>query len=464
MSLSRKFAAFVAKLTYEDLPPEVIDRAKGVTLQALSSALVAHDVPASRQALALMQEEEVGGGGAATVLCDGGKLTKGGAAFVNAEMIFAGGKWDTFRMLTHPGIAILPAALVAAEVTGASGRAFLTAVASGYEVMERMAAEFIPTVMSRGFHAGPVFGIFGAAVAAAKLQRLDEDQIHSAIAQCVNLAAGNLEGARSGGRSLREGGAVRNALLAVALAKHGIPSGETTLEGEAGFYHAYAGNNRGELRFSFTGENHADVAQITRALGHDWIFLETLYRIYSTAGYNIAHIDVTARLCEEHDIAAADIDHIEALVNWLETEYPSPAFSSRSIESPPQVGSTQYFTAWGAAERRYPLLRGARPGPDETDPPAVLELMHRVTLVPTVRRPLFGPRITVFTKDGRSFTKEGTGREFIWDFEEEARRIRPIAPGLAISQGQFTELIDTCHHLDSFGRAAEKLIALTIPG
>jgi hypothetical protein len=35
MSLSRKFAAFVAKLTYEDLPPEVVDRAKGVTLQAL---------------------------------------------------------------------------------------------------------------------------------------------------------------------------------------------------------------------------------------------------------------------------------------------------------------------------------------------------------------------------------------------------------------------------------------------
>jgi hypothetical protein len=69
--------------------------------------------------------------------------------------------------------------------------------------------------------------------------------------------------------------------------------------------------------------------------------------------------------------------------------------------------------------------------------------MHRVTLVPTVRRPLFDPRITVFTKDGRSFTKEGTGREFIWDFEEEARRIRAIAPGLAISEGQFAELIDT---------------------
>jgi hypothetical protein len=63
---------------------EVADRAKGVTLQALSSALVARDMPASRQAMALMQEEEAGGGGAATVLCHGARLTKAGAAFVNA--------------------------------------------------------------------------------------------------------------------------------------------------------------------------------------------------------------------------------------------------------------------------------------------------------------------------------------------------------------------------------------------
>ena len=463
MSLSRKFAAFVANLEFEDLPPEVVDRAKGVTLQALSSALVARDMPGSRQALALMQEEEAGGGGAATVLCHGAQLTKAGAAFVNAEMIFAGGKWDTFRMLTHPGIAILPAALAAAEITGASGKEFLTAVAAGYEVMERMAAEFIPTVMSRGFHAGPVFGIFGAAVAAAKLRRLDADQIHSAIAQCVNLAAGNLEGARSGGRSLREGGAVRNALLAVALAKHGTPGGETTLEGDAGFYHAYAGSSRGELRYSFTGANRADLAEITEGLGRNWMFLETLYRIYSTAGYNIAHVDVTAKLCEEHNLRYHDIDRIEAVVNWLETEYPSPAFPSRGIDNPPQIGSTQYFTAWGAVERGYPLLRGDRPGAGHTDPPAVLDLMHRVTLIPTVRRTLFGPRITIFTKDGRHFTKEGTGREFIWDFEEQSRRIRPIAPGIAIGETHFAELIDACRHLDRIDQAAARLISLTIP-
>ncbi|HWB51767.1 MAG TPA: MmgE/PrpD family protein [Stellaceae bacterium] len=464
MSLSREFAAFVAGLRFEDLPAAVVDRAKGVTLQAVSSAVVAQDMPASRQALALMQEEEAGAGGAATALCSGAKLTKAGAAFVDAETIFAGGKWDTFRMLTHPGTAIMPAALVAAEIAGSSGREFLVAVAAAYEVMERMAAEFIPTVMSRGFHAGPVFGIFGAAVAAAKLGGLDAEQIHGAIAQCVNLAAGNLEGIRSGGRSLREGGAVRNALLAVALARHGTPGGETTLEGEAGFYHAYAGSHRGELRYSFTGDNRADIAKITAGLGKEWIFLETLYRVYSTAGYNIAHVDVTAALCREHKLSYADIDRIEAVVNWFETEYPSPLFpiASRGLGAAPSVGSTPYFTAYGAVTGGYPMLRGDRPGPGESDPPEVLDLMRRVTIIPTVRRTLFGPRITVFTKDGRAFTKEGTGREFIFDFETLAGRLQPLADGVAIGAARYGELVDTCRRLDTVTAAARRLIGLTI--
>src|SRR5206468_1998190 len=325
--------------------------------------------------------------------------------------IFAGGKWDTFRMLTHPGIAILPAALAAAEVAGASGRDFLTAIAAGYEVMERMAAEFIPTVMSRGFHAGPVFGIFGAAVAAAKIYGLDEDQVNGAIAQCVNLAAGNLEGARSGGRALREGGAVRNAMLAVAMAKQGAPGGETVLEGDAGFYHAYAGNNQGRLTHSFVGDTHTSLDKITAGLGKHWMFLETLYRIYSTAGYNIAHIDVTAKLCEEHDIAYKDVDRVEAVVNWSEIQYSSPAFPSRREDLEWKPGSTAYYAAYGVVRRGFPMLKAQVDPAGADDPPEVLDLMKRVTLIPSHKMTLFGPRITIFTKDGKSHTQQATGRE-----------------------------------------------------
>jgi hypothetical protein len=151
------------------------------------------------------------------------------------------------------------------------------------------------------------------------------------------------------------------------------------------------------------------------------------------------------------------------VVNWLETEYPSPAFPTPGSDGQPKVGSTQYFSAYGAVTRGYPLLRGAQPGPGEADPPEVLDLMHRVTLIPMVRRTLFGPRVTIFTKDGRSVTKEGTGREFIWNFDEQAKRIQPIAPGLAIPETQFAALIDVCRNLDRIDNAASRLIALTLP-
>jgi len=461
MSLSRQFAAFTHTLTYDALPDAVKDRAKGVLLQAICSALLAHDMPATRQALAIMADEDPPG--PFTTLGHGARLSKAGAAFVNAEMILAGGKWDTFRMLTHPGTAIIPAALVTGELTHADGATLLTAIAAAYETMERMAAEFIPTVMSRGFHAGPTFGIFGAAIAAAKTQGLTADQINGAIAQCVNLASGNLEGIRSGGRSLREGGAVRNALLAVALAKHGTPGGETTLEGEAGFYHSYAGNNRGQLRYSFTGKNDTSLADITKSLGQDWIFLETLYRVYSTAGYNIAHIDVTAAIMRENGLDPAEIDRIEAVVNWFETEYPSPAFPLPGNDGKPRVGSTQYFAAWGAVTGGYPLARGAGPTVDSPDPPAVLDLMQRVTLIPMVRQTLFGPRVTIFTKDGRQFMKQATGREFIWDFETHATRMREIIPALRITPAAFDRIVDTCRNLETIPDAARTLIDLTIP-
>jgi 2-methylcitrate dehydratase PrpD len=462
-SLSRQLAQWIVGLRYEDLPEAVVDRAKGVTLHGLASVLLGSQTTAGQQAVQLITAEEAGVQHGASIMVHGTRVTRGGAAFANAEMAFAGGKWDTFRMLTHPGTSIIPGAGVAAETAGASGKDFITGLVAGYEVMERLAADFIPTVMARGFHAGPVFGIFGPAVAAAKMLRFTEEQVNSTIALCASLAAGNLEGPRRGGRALREGAAVRNAMLAVALAQQGHVGGETVLEGEAGFYHAYAGNNRGQLTYSFVGDTQTSLDKVTANLGQDWLFLETLYRIYSTAGYNIAHIDVTAQLCEAYNLTYADVERVEAVVNWLETQYPSPAFPSRREDLLQQVGSTAYYTAYGVVKRGFPVLRSQQVdshGAD--DPPEVLELLQRVRLIPSHQMTLFGPRITIYTKDGKHYTKQATGREFMWDFDEEARRIRDVIPGLPISAAQFETLIAACRDLDRQERA-DRLIQLTLP-
>ena len=120
VSLSRQLAQWVVGLSYDDLPPAVVDRAKGVTLHSLASVLLGSQSRSGQSAVQLITADESGVNRGATVMVDGTTVTKGGAAFANAEMAMSGGKLDSFRMLTHPGTSILPGAFVAAETAGVS--------------------------------------------------------------------------------------------------------------------------------------------------------------------------------------------------------------------------------------------------------------------------------------------------------------------------------------------------------
>jgi 2-methylcitrate dehydratase PrpD len=307
-----------------------------------------------------------------------------------------------------------------------------------------------------------VFSIFGAAVAVAKIMGLDAEQVHGALAQCVNLAAGNLEGGRSGGRSVREGAAVRIALLEVGLARQGIPGGETVFEGEAGFYFAYAGNREGRLSHSFAGQRNADFTAITAKLGEHWVFLETLYRIYSTAGYNIAHVDVTAALCQRDRIRPEDVDRVECVVNWLETQYPSPAFPSRRTDIEPGREQPQYYAAYAILTGSFPVTKNVQQRVGEADPQGIDDMMRRVRLIPSHTQPLFAPRVTIHTRDGIAHTLEATGREFIMSFDELAKRLSPIGAVVPVGERQYADLVAECRQIDHAGDVG-RLIALTCP-
>ncbi|NJO21753.1 MAG: MmgE/PrpD family protein [Sphingomonadales bacterium] len=78
-SINRRLSRWVAELTYTDIPPEVLDRARGVTLQALSSCLLGHEFPETKQAIRLVEEDEQGSTGMITALVDGRRFSRAGA-------------------------------------------------------------------------------------------------------------------------------------------------------------------------------------------------------------------------------------------------------------------------------------------------------------------------------------------------------------------------------------------------
>ena len=138
--LAVELGEFVAGLRFEDLPPAVVDKAKAVVNHAVTVALAgfgAVRTEAARRAVLAHERlgpSRPGAGQGATLWVDGARVTRPGAAFANGVAVAVNNQCDSYHMLTHPGVLIVPAGLATAEGEGRTGRELLTALAAGYEV------------------------------------------------------------------------------------------------------------------------------------------------------------------------------------------------------------------------------------------------------------------------------------------------------------------------------------------
>ena len=464
-SLSRRLGRFASSLEFDALPAQVVDKIKASLLHALVIGIVGAETEHGQAAVAFAKQEESKDDGA-TILVDGGRATRVGAAYANSALMHATNQADSYRMLIHPGPCVIPAALATAEMGGKSGKDLLTAMAAGYEVETRIAGDFIPTTQARGFRSSPVYGTLGAAVATGKLIGLDEDQMVTALALACTFAAGTNEGPRSGGKEMlfHEPNATRNGIMAALLAQENVRGSATALEGDAGFYHAFTGNNRGELAYNFTGPLQTSMAGVAEGLGSRWELMQVTPKIYPTAGYNCPVIELMVRLCANHSISADRVENITLDMNWLETLYPSPAFP-RPQPTGPGVGSTHYFAAYTCVHGSYPPL-APRLYPDsnaEREDPQVLGLMHRVKVLGHKDRPSFAPRITIVMQDGARFVDEFNGDELMWGLATETRRISALFDDIPWPRQRLDAIVQTVSALEN-QNSIFPLIGQCIPG
>ena len=455
-SLSRTFARFVTALEFDSLPPEVVDKIKASVLHAMVTAIIGADTAHGKASVELAKAEEGRGnapGAGATILVDGARATRCGAAFANSKLMHATNQSDSYRMLIHPGPCNIPAGLASAEIGRCSGQDFLTALVAGYEVEARIAGDFIPSTQARGFRSSPVYGTLGAAVTTGKLLGLTEDQMVTALALACTFTGGTTEGASSGGQEMlfHEPNATRNGIMAALLARENVRGSETALEGSAGFYTAFTGNNRGELTYSFLGPNETDMSAVTEGLGSRWEVMHVTPKIYQTAGYNCPVIDLMTQIRSSHEIAPDAIESITIDMNWLETLYPSPEFPNPQRTSP-GVGSTHYFAAYTCINGHYPPLKPRLdPGISSSqESREVMDLMQRVYVVGHRDRPAFAPRITIEVAGGSTYQGEYHGDELKWDLATEVRRISALFPDMSWPADRLSALVDTVSLLEKF--------------
>jgi 2-methylcitrate dehydratase PrpD len=379
-SLSRAVAELAAGVTADRLPAAVVASTRLRVLDTLGLALRAQDLDTSRAVMGYVSDQ--GGVAQATALGVSPRVPAALAALVNGTLAHSLDYDDThLPSVLHPSAVVVPAALAAAEFSGASGAELVAAIAVGLETCVRIGmagydeAAGNSIFFEHGQHATSICGALGGAVAAAMLLRLDTDGIQSSIGVAASMASGIIEANRTGGTVKRVhcGWAAHSAVMAADLVSRGITGPPSALEGRFGFFQAF-------LHGNFDG------AQVTRGLGEEWAVPGIFFKPYPANHFTHTTVDAAAEL-RRRGIGPDDIESIEVGV-------PAPVI--RTIGEPieakrcPSTGYQAQFSAPYAVT--VGLLGGGGLGAaleDYTDDlaadPVRRALMAKVSVVPNDR-------------------------------------------------------------------------------
>ena len=159
-----RLAEYASGLRYDDLPPQVVERAKDCITDTVAVIVQGGGLPWSR--IVASYAQRIGAGGRSRILgTDGPTLHAPAAALANGALAHA---FESDNLTkpgagVHPGATLVPPGLAVAQERGSSGRELITAVVAGFEVMYRIGYATKHSNERRGFHAPGTTGPFAAA-------------------------------------------------------------------------------------------------------------------------------------------------------------------------------------------------------------------------------------------------------------------------------------------------------------
>ncbi len=300
MGLTATLAAYAAGLDYSRLPADVRERTRFLVLDLVGNIVRArHDAESTPSLLAAARALGVAAGNCG-VFGDSARYTPAGAAFLNGALGHSLDFDDTHAAGSlHPGAPVIPAALAAGEMVGASGAEVLSGIVAGYEITCRVALALPAKAhYDRGFHPTATCGAFGAAAAAGRVMGLDAAHIASALGIALSQTAGSLQFLANGAwtKRFQVGWAAMAGLAAATLAREGFKGAAEALEGRHGFLHAYAPAPEPERALEGLGERYELMA--------------TAVKPYPSCRYGHAGIDAALALRAEHGLKAAEIEQV----------------------------------------------------------------------------------------------------------------------------------------------------------
>ena len=325
MSLTKYVADFALNLDYDDVPEGVRRTAVEHILDGYGLALSGH----AEEGHEIIQRYAQRVGCAEEVAVLGTQLRSSAelAALVNGLAMHAMDYDDTqlstnpgsvYGLLTHPTTPVLGAVSAVGELVGSSGRELLTAYVAGVEVACRTSDASNPRHYQKGFHSTGTFGAIGAAVGAAKLLGLSQEQTLFCLGIAASLSGGYRENFGTMTKPLHAGKAAEAGVFAARLAADGFTAARTILEAKRGMYEA--------------SSDGYEPARIEGKLGSPFFFEDPGVSIKPYPSGSLSHPgqDAVLELVREHDVRPEDVEEAVAGTNSATTNaliYPLPQTS-----------------------------------------------------------------------------------------------------------------------------------------
>ena len=246
--LINSLAEYIAGARRQPLPEPVRQRAVHHVADTIGAIVSGSRLPAGELGAAFIRDH--GGSGPCHVFGSPTTTTPIMAAFANGLSAHADETDDSHApSLSHPGCAVVPAVLAAAELADANGTDVLRATVLGYDVGARINCALNPAEFREVGHSTHSIGpTFGAAAAAAALMDLDVRQIRHVLSFAAQQASGlscwmrdpdHLEKAFDFGAM-----PARNGVSAALMVASGFTGVDDVFSGPRGFFDAYDESRR----------------------------------------------------------------------------------------------------------------------------------------------------------------------------------------------------------------------------
>lgn len=298
--ISEQYAEFVQEMHYEQLDPETIYQVKKLVLDLTGVSLAGYKLMEFPR-MVVDYMASLGGIPEATMIQQKGKFPAINVVLANAVCAHAIDMDDGHRYgALHPGTVVIPAAIVAAELSKTTTKAMISGIVAGYEVMIRIGMAITPSSLNRGFHITGITGTYGAAAAVANIMNLNREQTMAALGfaglQSSGLIQVNHEKEGAKVKPINPGKAAMSGLLSCIMASKGFSGPKEIFEGEDGFLKAVAD---GVNKESFT-------ANIGKNLEINNVYL----KLYSACRHAHAPMDAVLEIQKREGIEPDEIKEI----------------------------------------------------------------------------------------------------------------------------------------------------------